>query len=421
MFARIAQSIKLHVLAALFIAKCHVERYMARVGMVLGANTLTNLIPTMYEALDVVSREMVGFIPAVARNSNVERVAVNQTVNIPIVPAIVGADITPGANPPSDGDQVMGNTTMTISKSRYWPIRWTGEEMLSISGSGVQSNVARDQFSQALRAAVNEIETDLSALYTGCSRAYGTAGTAPFGTSGDFSDFAGTLRILDDNGAPTGDRQLVLGSAAISNVRGKQSLLFKANEAGTDQLLREGILGRVEGYDIRNSSTVKTVTKGTGASYTTSGTLLAVGVTSIPLITGTGTVVAGDNVTFAGDTNIYVVTTGVAAAGTIVLAEPGLRVAIPAAATAMTIGTGGTRNMAFSRSAIQLATRAPALPIVNGVARDIAEDRVTITDPISGLMFEVSMYLQYRQVKYELAIAWGQKLVAPRHAAILLG
>jgi hypothetical protein len=57
----------------------------------------------------------------------------------------------------------------------------------------------------------------------------------------------------------------------MQNLRGKQSVLFKVNEAGTDALLREGVIGRLEGFDVHNSNSVSQVTKGTGASYVTSG------------------------------------------------------------------------------------------------------------------------------------------------------
>jgi hypothetical protein len=101
------------------------------------------------------------------------------------------------------------------------------------------------------------------------------------------------------------------------------STLFKVNEAGTDQLLRQGIINELQGFMLKESAQIGVVTKGTGAGYTSVGTAgFAVGTTSIPLITGTGTVLAGDVVTFAGDTNKYVVATGVAAPGTIVLAAP---------------------------------------------------------------------------------------------------
>ena len=102
-------------------------RFMSQIGAVMftsTGSTLTNLIPYMYEGLDQISRELVGFIPAVNRDSSAEGAALNQTINIPVVGAITGGDIAPNTTPPDDGNFAPANTTMTISKSRYWPIRW---------------------------------------------------------------------------------------------------------------------------------------------------------------------------------------------------------------------------------------------------------------------------------------------------------
>lgn len=388
------------------------------------SNTLSGLIPTLYESLDIVSRELIGAIPAVTRDSQVARAAKGQTVDSFVTPAVTASDITPGVTAPNDGDQVIGAIPIQISKSRYVPVRWNGEEQKGLNNNGPGSRaILTNQFTQAFRTLVNEVEADVvAAAYKGASRAYGTAAATPFGTASDLTDAAGALQILDDNGAPLSDRQLILGSAAMANLRGKQSLLFKVNESGTDQLLRDGVIGRLEGFDLHNSSGVKAVTKGTGTLYTSTTAGFAIGTTSIPLITGSGTVLAGDVVTFAGDTNKYVVTTGIAAPGTIVIAAPGLRVALAASAVAMTIGGSFTPNIAMSKSAMVLATRMPAVPLdMNGTPMDMAEDRLSLTDPYSGITFEVSLYLQYRQVKYEIGLAWGQAVVKAENVAILLG
>lgn len=384
-------------------------------------NTITNLIPLLYAALDMTSRERVGFITAVSRNSSAERAALNQAVNIPIVPAIAGSDVTPGQLPADDGDQSFGNTQMTISKSRYWPFRWNGEEVKAVDHTGLRNNITTQQIAQCMRAACNEIEADLAALHPLCSRAFGTAGTVPFGTAGDLSDLAQLTKILDDNGAPSSDLQLVLGTAAKANLFGKQSGLFKVNEAGTDDLLRRGTLAELEGYALHTSGQIKTFTAGTNAAGTTNAAGYSVGATVLTLASaGTGTILAGDVITIAGDPNKYVVASGdadVSNGGTITIQEPGLMQAIPASAKVITTIATSARNMGFSKSAIYLATRTPALPD----GEDAAVDRLTVQDPVSGLVFEVSKYLLYKRVKYEIAIAWGVKMVAPRHCALLLG
>ena len=419
----IFSKLKLYVSAIALIAHEHLFGFMARQGMVLGANTLTGLIPTLYEALDIVSREMVGMIPAVSRNSSAARAALNESILIPIAPPGTMADNTPAVTAPNTGDSSIGNVSMTISKSKHVPIRWNGEEQKGMNNAGTYGGVLMNQFAQAFRTLGNAIEVDLATTaYQNASRAYGTPATAPFGTAGDLSDIAQVRKILDDNGAPQSDLQLALGSAGIANLRGKQNVLFKVNEAGTSDLLRRGMIGELEGMSVRNSAAIKAIAKGTGSAYTSDTAGYAVGATVINLITGSGTVLAGDTVTFAGDTNKYVVVTGVAAPGAITIAAPGLLQAIPTSATAMTVGATATSNLAFSKSAIQLITRAPALPVgPDGKAMDSADDLIQVTDPVTGITYDIAVYRQFLQLVYHVRLAWGTQAIKQNHIGILLG
>ena len=388
-------------------------------------STLTGLIPTIYEAVDVVSRELIGFASAVTRNTSAERAAVNQTIMVPITTAQALQDTVPGVTAPNTGAQVVSNVTMTISKSKHLPIQYTGEEQKGLLNAGTYNGILKNQFVQAFRSLSNQMEIDLfTTVMQGASRAYGTAGTAPLGTSGDLSDIAQVRKILDDNGAPQTDLQLVLGSSAVANMRGKQSLLLKVNESGSNALLRRGSISDlpVEGFNLFNSNAIRAVAKGTGAGYTTNTAGYAVGATDITMIAGTGTVLAGDTISFAGDANKYGVVVGIAAPGVVSIAAPGLQQAIPAAATAVTVGATATSNVAFSQSAIHLITRAPASPIgPDGKSMDLAEDAIMVTDPVSGITFEVAMYRQFMQIVYHVRLAWGYSNVKPAHCAILLG
>lgn len=376
------------------------------------SNTLTGLIPTIYTALDTVSREQVGLIPAVSRNAKADAAAKGQTVTAPVAPIATTVDITPGANAPNDGDQSIGNVEVKITKSKMAPVKWNGEEQLALGPAGTYNTILADQFTQAFRALSNEVDADLAALYYASSRAVGEAGKAPFGVAGDLSDAANARQVMSDNGAPTTDLQMVLGSSAIANLRGKQSVLFKVNESGTDTLLREGIIGRLEGFNIHESANVKKhASAATG--YLVNGEKEE-GDIIIAVDTGTGGFKAGDIVTFAGDAHQYVI--AVATASTITLAAPGLRQDLADDTVITVLGTY-TANMAFDRRAFLLAARTPAMP----EGGDTADDVMNVTDQKSGITFQVALYRQYRQVRYEVGLSWGVAPVKTEHSCIILG
>jgi hypothetical protein len=385
------------------------------------ANTITDLTVDLYNALDVVSRELVGFIPAVTSDMTMERAALNQTVRSPVAPESEATDITPDVTPPDDGDQTIGNVDMTITQSRRVPVRWNGEQRKALDNNGAEYNVIiRDQFVQGMRTLVNEVEADLAGLHVSASRAYGVAGTTPFSTAGDFTDASFLAKILKDNGAPKSGNQLVLDTTSGANLIGKQS---RMDVAGQDTMMRQGVLLDTAGFAIRESAAVETFGSDSITDNVTVTSAASEGDTTINLTTdGTGAVnaSAGDIITFAGDSEKYVVaadvTIGASSTGDITIAAPGLMQDVEASAAVSGIDES-TRALGFSKNAIALATRAPALPEQG----DSAEDRMIIQDPVSGLAFEVSMYMQYRQVQYEIALAWGVAMVKPEHCAILLG
>lgn len=387
-------------------------------------NILTRLIPDLYAGLDVVSRELVGFIPSVTRNTSAERASLGQSIVYPIAPTLTAVDISPAMTIPEPTDRTIGNDTLTISKSRSVDFGFVGEEQLGLNNGPGYLSIQADLFAQALRTLVNEIEADLATVaFQNASRAFGTAGTVPFATT--LADAAQVRKILDDNGAPSTGRTLVVDTTIGANIR-TLGQLTKVNEAGSQMTLRDGTLMDLHGMMIKESGQIRTFTAGTAASATTNNAGYAVGATTITLASaGTGTILAGDYVTFAGDTNKYLVVTGdadVSGGGTIVLSAPGLRVAIPASTTAITVVKPGgaplstTRAVAFSPNALVLVTRAPALPI----GGDLAVDSEMITDPRSGLNFEIRVYKGYHKMKAEVGLAWGFKATKREHLAGLI-
>lgn len=382
-------------------------------------NTLTNLVPDLYAALDIVSRELTGLIPAVTLDARASSAALNQSVRVPIAPDSNSmVDTTPAMSVPAEADQTFTNSAVVITKSKAVPFSWSGEEELGInSGVGIQ-NLRAGQIAQAIRTLANSVEADIAAQHVYFSRAAGAVGTAPFATT--TAALTAARKVLVDNGSPMNDVSLVLNTTAGADLR--TLLNVNSTRVSDGPVGEQGVIQRISDLNIRESAQIVNSTAGTGATVKTNTAGYAVGATVITLKStgGTGTVVAGDVITFSGDTNQYVVTSGdadISDGGTITLAAPGLRKAIAASETAITIVAASARHMAFARSAIVLAARMPTRPSVG----DLALDVMSITDPRTGLTFEVAMYGGYRKVRYEIALAWGVKTIKPEHTALLIG
>ena len=386
-------------------------------------NELTNLAADIYKASDIVAREHVGFIPSVTINGNGSdsaRAAVGGIVRSSFTQAVDAGDLNVSMTVQEGTDQTVDNKVLTITKARSVPIPWRGEEVKSVNNGAGFETIYGDQIAQGMRTLTNEMEVDLkNAAYLGASRAIGTAGTTPF--ADDLEDLGNLEKLFIDNGAPVNSnaRSLILNSSAKAKMYGLTQLT-NVNERGDSAFLEQGIMGKLVGFNLRTTgASTAVIAGGIGATPWETSATGVVGDVAISIDTGNQTIIAGDVITFAGDSNKYVVAID-RTSDTVTIASPGLRQAL-AVNVVLTVGGNYSANVSFERSAIELAVRAPALPIINGVPRDAATDRMLIPDPISGIPFEISIYQGQGKVMIQIAAVWGVKAWKPENINTLLG
>lgn len=375
------------------------------------ANVFTALAPVLYSAAQEVSNEPFGIVDNIYKDFDNKGVAVGDSIKVPVAPVATVSSYTASMSNPTGTDATASSVSVAITNTDKVSWNLTAEQQRSLENGGNDREWIRQMIAQGMRALRNKAELAAwTAVRTGASRAVGTAGTTPFASNLDA--LVDLRKVLRDNGAPMADLQFVCDTAAETNLL-KLGIIQQAYQAGSDEERRQGKVARQFGFKIGQSAQISTVTKGTGTSYVTSGST-APGVTDIALVTGTGTVLAGDIVTFAADsTNKYVVGTGVAAPGTISLNRPGAKVTI-ATANAMTIGNNFVANVAFEKNSVVGVVRPPLIPANPTI------NQMQISDA-SGLTYLLLEIVGYGMKTWELHLAYGFKAVQSEHIALLLG
>lgn len=375
------------------------------------ANIFTALQPVLYSAAQEVSNEPFGVIAAITSDFDDKGVAVGDAVKVPVAPIRAVKSFTPSMAMPTGDDATADGVSVTITNTDYVDWNLTGEQIKSLENAGSDREWVRQMIAQGMRALRNKAEVAAcNAIKIGASRAVGTAGTNPFAS--DINIIPDVRKVLFDNGAPMADLQLCIDSSAGTSAR-KLGIIQQAYQAGNDQERRSGDLLRQFGFSIRESAGISAHTKGTGTAYVTSGST-GIDVPSVALVTGSGTVLAGDVVTFAADTaNKYVVNNGVAAPGTISLGRPGAQIVIPTA-NALTVGNNYVPNLAFERSAVVGVMRAPIIPANPIINQTLISDKF-------GMTYLLLQIAGYGMTTWQLHIAYGFKVVQGEHVAVVMG
>jgi hypothetical protein len=268
------------------------------------------------------------------------------------------------------------------------------------------------QASEAIKALANTIDTYILALYKKFYGYQGTAGTTPFGS--DTSDVTKARAILHNQLAPVADRRMVINPDAEANalnLRAFQDMSF----SGSALEILEGKINRKFGFDWFMDQNIPRHTAGsiTTGLAAKSATAQLIGDKTIICTTAASTgacaLVEGDIVTFAGDTQTYVLTaaaTQASAASDVTLnIEPGLKKAL-AGGEAVTLKATHVVNLAFHRDAIAFATR-PLVSTADGLGNIIQ----SAVDPVTNLVLRLEISREHKRTRFSYDVLYGAAVV----------
>lgn len=341
------------------------------------------------------------------------------SIDVPIPSAIAAQVVAPGNTPPSTPDVQPSTVSIQLNNWYEAPFYLTDQDMLTAMNGTIPM-----QASEAVKSLANRVNTDILTLYKSVYGFNGTPGTTPLAS--DTSAITNTRKVLNTQLAPVDDRRFVLDPNADGNALSLPAFQY-VNQGGTDSVMREGQLGRRLGFDFYMSQLMPFHTAGTqSGTITVSGAAAAAPTAfsqTITIASAGSSAVAwnyGDVVTFAGDTQTYVVTNisgvtiGASSTGTVTLA-PGLQIA-KSGGEAVTLKASHQINLAFHRDAFAFATR-PLASSAEGLGNIIQ----TATDPDSGLTLRLEISREHKRTRFSYDILYGCQCIRPQLAARLAG
>lgn len=313
------------------------------------------------------------------------------------------------------------NPTYTQLQLNYW--REVKFKLSDKELTLADSRIIEDHIRPAAYALAEDIDTKLNSLYKDIPWFVDLSATPAVG------DITGVRKILQDNRVPLTDVANMFLEIDPAAEKGFLDLAAFSQDAGSGatgvNTQITGMLGRRFGFNVFTNQNVKSHVAGTTADLSltvNNGGGYAVGDTAINLdAAGTGTVVAGDVISFAGHSQKYSITGTFTASGnafTGVTIFPALKAAVADDEVATLYIDSHVANMGYHRHAFALGM-APLSEMGNELGAKIG----TVADPRTNLALRSRLFYDGNNsaVYVALDVLFGVKTLDSNKAARLRG
>lgn len=372
-------------------------------------NNITTVVPRLLAMGLGALRENAVTIRTVNRSYEAMAGQRGSTIEVPIPSAVAVTDVTPAATAPAGTDITPSVVAIPLDQWKEAAFHLTDQEQLQIM-EGHLPLVA----GEAVKSIVNTVDRYVLALGRKFYGVVGTAGTTPFG-AGTTADATALRTILNKQLAGQDNRNVVVdpdAEGAALNLRAFQD----GSWAGSYDAVIAGNLNNKLGFRWWMNQNVQTHTAGAGSGYVVNiGAGVAAGIKVIPVDTGTGALVEGDILSFAGHAQTYVVTAAYAGGSGNISIEPGLQVAV-ADNVAITKRASHVMNLAYHRDAIAFASR----PLqAHGAGLGVVSS--SAVDPVSGLALRLEVKHEHKRLRWSFDCLYGGNVIRRELGARLLG
>lgn len=382
-------------------------------------NTTTSVVDTIFAKCLLALRERSIMPRYVTRAFDPKPGEQFSTVSVPIPSAVAVGDVTPSYVPPDTAGSSPTKVDITVDKWKEAAFFFNAKELQEMV-----TGVLDGQLSEAVRALANQVDQDILALYKKLYGYGGTAGTTPFGTG--FDEMIDARAALARQLAPEDPRFCIINADAEANALGLRAIQDLSYRGDTNTLKR-GEIGEVMGALWARDSSIPTHTAGSApdgvTGYTASGTNAA-GAKTVTVTGGTlGTLLEGDIITFAGDTQTYVLTANGSTGTTVtsIAIEPGLKTA-KSSSEAISKKASHVVNLLFHRDCFALAAR-PAEMNMGELEGLLPRNSVSksIMDPVSGLALTLRISEEHYRWRVAVSSLYGVQCIRREFGARIAG